>query len=89
MKFNFARNISPAICVAQLKSVAFAFVVTYVYARIAGLSFSSTSCLYFTMFFRVCKRWKWLVKDQRLWRIVDLTEWKGVRILMARWFYPF
>uniref|UniRef100_A0A087XA56 F-box domain-containing protein n=1 Tax=Poecilia formosa TaxID=48698 RepID=A0A087XA56_POEFO len=34
---------------------------------------------------RVCKRWKRLVKDQRLWRTVDLTAWKGVtsRIL---WF---
>lgn len=27
---------------------------------------------------RVCKRWKRLVKDQRLWRVVDLTTWKGV-----------
>ncbi|XP_051276346.1 F-box/LRR-repeat protein 12 [Dicentrarchus labrax] len=27
---------------------------------------------------RVCKRWKRLVKDQRLWRLVDLTAWKGV-----------
>uniref|UniRef100_A0A3Q2PK13 F-box and leucine rich repeat protein 12 n=1 Tax=Fundulus heteroclitus TaxID=8078 RepID=A0A3Q2PK13_FUNHE len=27
---------------------------------------------------RVCKRWKRLVKDQRLWRTVDLTAWKGV-----------
>lgn len=27
---------------------------------------------------RVCKRWRRLVKDQRLWRIVDLTAWKGV-----------
>ncbi|XP_062332714.1 F-box/LRR-repeat protein 12-like isoform X1 [Osmerus eperlanus] len=27
---------------------------------------------------RVCKRWKRLVKDQRLWRAVDLTAWKGV-----------
>ncbi|GAA6223094.1 F-box/LRR-repeat protein 12-like isoform X1 [Lates japonicus] len=27
---------------------------------------------------RVCKRWKRLVKDQRLWRVVDLTAWKGV-----------
>ncbi|KAJ8337814.1 hypothetical protein SKAU_G00367800 [Synaphobranchus kaupii] len=27
---------------------------------------------------RVCKRWRRLVKDQRLWRAVDLTEWKGV-----------
>ncbi|XP_059202647.1 F-box/LRR-repeat protein 12-like [Centropristis striata] len=27
---------------------------------------------------RVCKRWKRLVKDQRLWRRVDLTAWKGV-----------
>uniref|UniRef100_A0A3B4YTD4 F-box and leucine rich repeat protein 12 n=1 Tax=Seriola lalandi dorsalis TaxID=1841481 RepID=A0A3B4YTD4_SERLL len=27
---------------------------------------------------RVCKRWKRLVKDQRLWRHVDLTTWKGV-----------
>uniref|UniRef100_G3PVJ5 F-box domain-containing protein n=1 Tax=Gasterosteus aculeatus TaxID=69293 RepID=G3PVJ5_GASAC len=27
---------------------------------------------------RVCKRWKRLVKDQRLWRFVDLTAWKGV-----------
>ncbi|KAG8003860.1 F-box/LRR-repeat protein 12 [Nibea albiflora] len=26
---------------------------------------------------RVCKRWKRLVKDQRLWRLVDLTAWKG------------
>ncbi|XP_034739788.1 aurora kinase B isoform X3 [Etheostoma cragini] len=25
----------------------------------------------------VCKRWKRLVKDQRLWRFVDLTAWKG------------
>uniref|UniRef100_A0A1A8EUV9 F-box and leucine-rich repeat protein 12 n=2 Tax=Nothobranchius korthausae TaxID=1143690 RepID=A0A1A8EUV9_9TELE len=27
---------------------------------------------------RVCKRWKRLVKDQRLWKTVDLTSWKGV-----------
>ncbi|XP_039976443.1 F-box/LRR-repeat protein 12-like isoform X2 [Xiphias gladius] len=27
---------------------------------------------------RVCTRWKRLVKDQRLWRLVDLTAWKGV-----------
>ncbi|KAL4631135.1 F-box/LRR-repeat protein 12 [Arapaima gigas] len=27
---------------------------------------------------RVCKRWRRLVKDQRLWRIVDLSEWKGM-----------
>ncbi|KAL7849885.1 hypothetical protein SRHO_G00192340 [Serrasalmus rhombeus] len=27
---------------------------------------------------RVCKRWKRLVKDQRLWRVVDLSTWKGV-----------
>ncbi|XP_068449418.1 F-box/LRR-repeat protein 12-like [Clinocottus analis] len=27
---------------------------------------------------RVCKRWKRLVKDQKLWRFVDLTAWKGV-----------
>ncbi|KPP67291.1 F-box/LRR-repeat protein 12-like [Scleropages formosus] len=27
---------------------------------------------------RVCKRWRRLVKDQRLWRAVDLSEWKGV-----------
>ncbi|XP_033488471.2 F-box/LRR-repeat protein 12 [Epinephelus lanceolatus] len=27
---------------------------------------------------RVCKRWRRLVKDQRLWRTVDLTAWKGV-----------
>ncbi|KAK2848656.1 hypothetical protein Q5P01_008490 [Channa striata] len=27
---------------------------------------------------RVCKRWKRLVKDQRLWRLVDMTAWKGV-----------
>ncbi|CAJ1058973.1 F-box/LRR-repeat protein 12-like [Xyrichtys novacula] len=27
---------------------------------------------------RVCHRWKRLVKDQRLWRHVDLTAWKGV-----------
>ncbi|KAF7660996.1 hypothetical protein LDENG_00271230 [Lucifuga dentata] len=27
---------------------------------------------------RVCKRWRRLVKDQRLWRHVDLTAWKGV-----------
>ncbi|XP_064181922.1 F-box/LRR-repeat protein 12-like [Anguilla rostrata] len=27
---------------------------------------------------RVCKRWRRLIKDQRLWRAVDLTEWKGV-----------
>uniref|UniRef100_A0A3Q3N791 F-box and leucine rich repeat protein 12 n=1 Tax=Mastacembelus armatus TaxID=205130 RepID=A0A3Q3N791_9TELE len=31
---------------------------------------------------RVCKRWKRLVKDQRLWRLVDLTAWKGVRMLL-------
>ena len=29
---------------------------------------------------RVCKRWRRLVKDQRLWRLVDLTAWKGVRM---------
>ncbi|CDQ73905.1 unnamed protein product [Oncorhynchus mykiss] len=29
---------------------------------------------------RVCKRWRRLVKDQRLWRAVDLTAWKGVRM---------
>ncbi|CAK6964957.1 F-box/LRR-repeat protein 12-like [Scomber scombrus] len=27
---------------------------------------------------RVCRRWRRLVKDQRLWRVVDLTAWKGV-----------
>lgn len=27
---------------------------------------------------RVSKKWKRLVKDQRLWRTVDLTAWKGV-----------
>ncbi|XP_014047608.1 F-box/LRR-repeat protein 12 [Salmo salar] len=27
---------------------------------------------------RVCKRWRRLVKDQRLWRTIDLTAWKGV-----------
>ncbi|XP_029021262.1 F-box/LRR-repeat protein 12-like [Betta splendens] len=27
---------------------------------------------------RVSKRWKRLVKDQRLWRLVDLTAWKGM-----------
>ncbi|XP_030001653.1 F-box/LRR-repeat protein 12 [Sphaeramia orbicularis] len=27
---------------------------------------------------RVCTRWRRLVKDQRLWRFVDLTVWKGV-----------
>ncbi|KAK2891397.1 hypothetical protein Q8A67_014040 [Cirrhinus molitorella] len=27
---------------------------------------------------RVCRRWKQLVKDQRLWRAVDLSTWKGV-----------
>ncbi|KAI4888371.1 hypothetical protein NFI96_010904, partial [Prochilodus magdalenae] len=27
---------------------------------------------------RVCRRWKQLVKDQRLWRVVDLSTWKGV-----------
>lgn len=34
---------------------------------------------------RVCKRWRRLVKDQRLWRHVDLTAWKGVtsRMLWA------
>ncbi|XP_061832746.1 aurora kinase B isoform X1 [Nerophis lumbriciformis] len=34
---------------------------------------------------RVCKRWRRLVKDQRLWRLVDLTAWKGTtsRILWA------
>lgn len=36
---------------------------------------------HFTASFRVCKRWKRLVKDQRLWRLVDLTAWKGVRVL--------
>uniref|UniRef100_A0A3B4FHT6 F-box and leucine rich repeat protein 12 n=1 Tax=Pundamilia nyererei TaxID=303518 RepID=A0A3B4FHT6_9CICH len=36
-------------------------------------------CLYIlNCGFRVCKRWKRLVKDQRLWRNVDLTSWKGV-----------
>lgn len=28
--------------------------------------------------YRVCKRWKRLVKDQKLWRFVDLTTWKRV-----------
>uniref|UniRef100_A0A3Q3VRY7 F-box domain-containing protein n=1 Tax=Mola mola TaxID=94237 RepID=A0A3Q3VRY7_MOLML len=37
---------------------------------------------------RVCKRWKRLIKDQRLWRTVDLTSQKGVRMFLARWFYP-
>ncbi|XP_054648231.1 F-box/LRR-repeat protein 12-like [Dunckerocampus dactyliophorus] len=34
---------------------------------------------------RVCKRWRRLVRDQRLWRLVDLTAWKGMtsRILWA------
>ncbi|XP_022518229.2 F-box/LRR-repeat protein 12 [Astyanax mexicanus] len=27
---------------------------------------------------RVCKRWRQLVKDQRLWRNVDLSTWKGM-----------
>uniref|UniRef100_A0AAY5ETH6 F-box domain-containing protein n=1 Tax=Electrophorus electricus TaxID=8005 RepID=A0AAY5ETH6_ELEEL len=27
---------------------------------------------------RVCRRWRRLVKDQRLWRTVDLSTWKGV-----------
>ncbi|XP_042349388.1 F-box/LRR-repeat protein 12-like [Plectropomus leopardus] len=27
---------------------------------------------------RVCKRWRRLVRDQRLWRLVDLSAWKGV-----------
>ncbi|XP_051931159.1 F-box/LRR-repeat protein 12-like [Hippocampus zosterae] len=27
---------------------------------------------------RVCKRWRRLVKDQKLWRLVDLTAWKGM-----------
>ncbi|XP_048043969.1 F-box/LRR-repeat protein 12-like isoform X1 [Megalobrama amblycephala] len=27
---------------------------------------------------RVCRRWKQLVKDQRLWRAVDLSAWKRV-----------
>ncbi|XP_066578812.1 F-box/LRR-repeat protein 12 [Amia ocellicauda] len=27
---------------------------------------------------RVCKRWKRLVQDHRLWRHVDLTEWKAL-----------
>ncbi|XP_043087279.1 F-box/LRR-repeat protein 12-like [Puntigrus tetrazona] len=27
---------------------------------------------------RVCRRWKQLVKDQRLWRVVDLSTWKGL-----------
>ncbi|KAI2656660.1 F-box/LRR-repeat protein 12 [Labeo rohita] len=27
---------------------------------------------------RVCRRWKQLVKDQRLWRAVDLCTWKGM-----------
>ncbi|XP_052470988.1 F-box/LRR-repeat protein 12 [Carassius gibelio] len=27
---------------------------------------------------RVCRRWKQLVKDQRLWRAVDLSTWKGL-----------
>ncbi|XP_067314236.1 F-box/LRR-repeat protein 12-like [Pseudorasbora parva] len=27
---------------------------------------------------RVCRRWKQLVKDQRLWRAVDLSTWKRV-----------
>ncbi|KAI7807094.1 F-box/LRR-repeat protein 12-like [Triplophysa rosa] len=27
---------------------------------------------------RVCRRWKQLVKDQRLWRSVDLSSWKAV-----------
>lgn len=38
---------------------------------------------------RVCKRWKRLVKDQRLWRNVDLTSWKGVRLLLGMWLYHF
>ncbi|KAL2088277.1 hypothetical protein ACEWY4_015176 [Coilia grayii] len=29
---------------------------------------------------RVCKRWRRLVKDQRLWRNVDLTTWKGITL---------
>lgn len=32
---------------------------------------------------RVCRRWKQLVKDQRLWRAVDLSTWKGVRVLLC------
>lgn len=28
---------------------------------------------------RVCKRWKALIKDQRLWRTVDISTWKRVR----------
>lgn len=41
-----------------------------------------TCCI--SVFFppRVCKTWKRLVKDQRLWRVVDLT-WKGVRMPLA------
>uniref|UniRef100_A0A3Q3R4X1 F-box domain-containing protein n=1 Tax=Monopterus albus TaxID=43700 RepID=A0A3Q3R4X1_MONAL len=31
---------------------------------------------------RVCKRWKRLVRDQRLWRFVDLTAWKGVSMFL-------
>ncbi|MCJ8739589.1 hypothetical protein PDJAM_G00048900 [Pangasius djambal] len=27
---------------------------------------------------RVCKRWRGLIKDQRLWRTVDLSTWKRV-----------
>ncbi|XP_077466174.1 F-box/LRR-repeat protein 12 [Stigmatopora argus] len=27
---------------------------------------------------RVCKKWRRLVKDQKLWRLVDLTTWKGM-----------
>ncbi|XP_072550384.1 F-box/LRR-repeat protein 12-like [Salminus brasiliensis] len=27
---------------------------------------------------RVCRRWRQLVKDQRLWRSVDLSTWKGM-----------
>lgn len=34
-------------------------------------------CIYDCMC-RVCRRWKQLVKDQRLWRAVDLSTWKGV-----------
>ncbi|XP_037317103.1 uncharacterized protein LOC119210818 isoform X2 [Pungitius pungitius] len=34
---------------------------------------------------RVCKRWKRLVKDQRLWRFVDLTAWKGHLQSLTSW----
>nr|XP_061792627.1 F-box/LRR-repeat protein 12-like [Nerophis lumbriciformis] len=27
---------------------------------------------------RVCKKWRRLVKDQKLWRLVDLTTWRGM-----------